>query len=281
MRVGLHVSISGSLGAAVDNAVERECTAFQIFTRSPRMWIAKDISDKDADEFKEKLKASKIDRYATVAHMPYLPNLASPNADTHKKSVDVLIKEVKRCDKLGVPYLVAHLGSHMGTGDENGIKQLVKAFTSAASEKKDVMILLENTAGQKNSVGSDFDQWAEIFSRLKPKDRFGVCLDTCHAFAAGYDLRSEKEVSDTFKKFDDAIGFEHLRILHLNDSKGELGSSLDRHEHVGLGKIGEKGMSSVIKLAKKKDIPLILETPIDNTRDDFGNIKKVKELAAA
>lgn len=281
MRVGLHVSISGSLGAAVDNAVERECTAFQIFTRSPRMWVAKDISDKDADEFKEKLKASKIDRYATVAHMPYLPNLASPNADTHKKSVDVLIKEVKRCDKLGVPYLVAHLGSHMGTGDENGIKQLVKAFTSAASEKKDVMILLENTAGQKNSVGSDFDQWAEIFSRLKPKDRFGVCLDTCHAFAAGYDLRSEKEVSDTFKKFDDAIGFEHLRILHLNDSKGELGSSLDRHEHVGLGKIGEKGMSSVIKLAKKKDIPLILETPIDNTRDDFGNIKKVKELAAA
>ncbi|HET8720028.1 MAG TPA: deoxyribonuclease IV [Candidatus Nitrosotenuis sp.] len=281
MRVGLHVSISGSLSAAVDNAVERECTAFQIFTRSPRMWVAKDISDKDADEFKDKLKASKIERHATVAHMPYLPNLASPNSDTHKKSVDVLIKEVKRCDKLGVPYLVAHLGSHMGTGDENGIKQLVKAFTAAASEKKDVMILLENTAGQKNSVGSDFDQWAEIFSKLKPKDRFGVCLDTCHAFAAGYDLRSEKEVSDTFKKFDDAIGFEHLKILHLNDSKGELGSSLDRHEHVGLGKIGEKGMASVIKLAKKKDIPLILETPIDNTRDDFGNIKKVKELAAA
>lgn len=279
MRVGLHVSISGSLAAAVDNALERECTAFQIFTRSPRMWTAKDIPEKDAADFRNRLASSKIDRFSTVAHMPYLPNLASPNADTHAKSVDVLIKEVKRCSQLGIPYLVSHLGSHMGTGDQNGIKQLVSAFSKAASLKNDVVILLENTAGQKNSVGSDFDQWAEIFFKLKPKERFGVCFDTCHAFAYGYDLRTEKDVSSTFKKFDDVIGFEHLKILHLNDSKGELGSNLDRHEHIGLGKIGEKGMAAVIRLAKKKDIPIILETPIDNVRDDFGNIKKVKELA--
>ncbi len=279
MRVGLHVSISGSLAAAVDNALERECTAFQIFTRSPRMWTAKDIPEKDAADFRNRLASSKIDRFSTVAHMPYLPNLASPNADTHAKSVDVLIKEVKRCSQLGIPYLVSHLGSHMGTGDQNGIKQLVSAFSKAAALKNDVVILLENTAGQKNSVGSDFDQWAEIFFKLKPKERFGVCFDTCHAFAYGYDLRTEKDVSSTFKKFDDVIGFEHLKILHLNDSKGELGSNLDRHEHIGLGKIGEKGMAAVIRLAKKKDIPIILETPIDNVRDDFGNIKKVKELA--
>ncbi|MDC8437922.1 MAG: deoxyribonuclease IV [Candidatus Nitrosotenuis sp.] len=280
MRLGVHVSISGSLSAAVDNAVERECSAFQIFTRSPRMWTAKDIPDKDAAEFRQKLSASKIDRFATVAHMPYLPNLASPNAATHAKSVAVLIKEVERCGKLGVPYLVAHLGSHLGEGEEKGIKQLVGAFTKAASVKNDVVILLENTAGQKNSVGSDFDQWAEIFSQLKPKDRFGVCFDTCHAFAYGYDLRTEKDVSATFKKFDDAVGFENLKILHLNDSKGEIGSNLDRHEHVGLGKIGEKGMTAVVKLAAKKDIPVILETPIDNVRDDFGNLRKVKELVA-
>lgn len=279
MRVGLHVSISGSLAAAVDNAVQRECSAFQIFTRSPRMWNAKDILEKDAKEFREQLAASKIDRFATAAHMPYLPNLASPNVTTNKKSVDTLIKEVKRCGQLGIPYLVAHLGSHMGTGDENGIKQLVNAFSKGASVNNDVVILLENTAGQKNSVGSDFEQWAEIFSKLRPKERFGVCFDTCHAFAYGYDLRTEKGVSETFKKFDDAVGFEHLKLLHLNDSKGEMGSNLDRHEHIGLGKIGDKGMSATIKLINKKDIPIVLETPIDNTRDDFGNIRRVKELA--
>ncbi|MEM2785724.1 MAG: deoxyribonuclease IV [Candidatus Nitrosotenuis sp.] len=279
MRVGLHVSISGSLAAAVDNALERQCTAFQIFTRSPRMWTAKEISKKDSDEFKERLESSKIDRFATVAHMPYLPNLASPNAATWSKSVGVLVKEVERCGQLGIPYLVAHLGSHMGEGEQKGIKQLVNAFTKAASVKNDVMILLENTAGQKNSVGSDFTQWAEIFSQLKPKNRFGVCFDTCHAFAYGYDLRAEKDVAETFKKFEETIGFEHLKILHLNDSKGEIGSNLDRHEHIGLGKIGEAGMRAVIRLANKKNIPIILETPIDNTRDDFGNMQKVKELA--
>lgn len=279
MRVGLHVSISGALSAAVDNAVERECSAFQIFTRSPRMWTAKDITKKDAQEFKDKLASSKIDRFATVAHMPYLPNLASPNSATHAKSVAVLSKEVQRCGELGVPYLVAHLGSHLGEGEDKGIKQLIKAFEKAAEIDNDVTILLENTAGQKNSVGSEFEQWAEIFSQLKPKKRFGVCLDTCHAFAYGYDFRSEKDVTETFRKFDETVGFENLKILHLNDSKGELGSNLDRHEHIGLGKIGERGMAAIVKLANKKDIPIILETPIDGTRDDFGNLKKVKEIA--
>jgi deoxyribonuclease-4 len=279
MRVGAHVSISGSLDAAIDNALERECSAFQIFTRSPRSWTAKEISEKDAKTFREKMASSKIDRFATVAHMPYLPNLASPNAASYTKSVNTLVKEVERCGKIGVPYLVAHLGSHMGTGEEKGIKQLVNAFSKAAEVKNDVVILLENTAGQKNSVGSDFKQWAEILSKIKPKDRFGVCFDTCHAFAYGYDLRTEDDVEETFKKFDDEVGFENLKILHLNDSKGEIGCNLDRHEHIGLGKIGEKGMSAVIRLANKKKIPIILETPIDDTRDDFANIRKVKELA--
>jgi deoxyribonuclease-4 len=279
MRVGAHVSISGSLDAAIDNALERECSAFQIFTRSPRSWNAKEISEKDAKTFREKMADSKIDRFATVAHMPYLPNLASPNAATHVKSVNTLVKEVERCGKIGIPYLVAHLGSHMGTGEEKGIKQLVSAFSKAAEVKNDVVILLENTAGQKNSVGSDFKQWAEILSKLKPKDRFGVSLDTCHAIAYGYDLRAENIVVETFKKFDDEVGFENLKILHLNDSKGELGCNLDRHEHIGLGKIGEKGMAAAIRLANKKKIPIILETPIDDIRDDFANIRKVKELA--
>jgi len=172
MQIGAHVSISGSIDKAVDNALERECTAFQIFTRSPRSWHAKDLDDSEVKNFKEKLRTSKIDRFATVVHMPYLPNLSSPDKNTHKKSVDTMIKEVQRCHILGIPYLVAHLGSHMGTSEDNAIKRLVDAFTRVVDAEKDVIILLENTAGQKNSVGSDFKQLASIFFQLNPANRF-------------------------------------------------------------------------------------------------------------
>ena len=280
MQVGLHVSIAGSIDKAVDNAVATECSAFQIFTRNPRGWAAKPLTSSDATNFKEKLAKSKIDRFATVAHMPYLPNLSSPEDDPFARSLDSLIDEAKRCSKLGIPYLVAHLGSHKGKGDEKGIEMLVKAFTKAAKDTSDdVMILLENTAGQKNSVGSDLDQLGLILSQLKPAKRFGICFDTCHGFAAGYDMSTEKGAEATLEKLDQAIGFEHLKILHLNDSKGELGSNLDRHEHIGLGHIGEKGLGYIIKAINRKKIPIILETPIDERRDDVGNLKKVKALA--
>ena len=280
MQVGMHVSIAGSIDKAVDNAKILGCNAFQIFTRNPRGWEAKPLSNSDINNFKEKLAASKIDRLATVSHMPYLPNLSSPEENTFEKSLDSLVEEVKRCSKLGVPYLVAHLGSHKGEGDQKGIENLVKAFTKAGkSTPDDVIILLENTAGQKNSVGSNFEQLASIFFQLKPAKRFGVCLDTCHAFAAGYDLRIEKTTKSTLEQFDKFIGIEHLKIIHLNDSKGEIGCHKDRHDHIGLGKIGEIGLSYVVKFANSKRIPIILETPIDDRRDNFGNIKKVKELA--
>lgn len=279
MQIGCHVSISGSIDKAVDNAVERECSAFQIFTRNPRGWHAKDLLDTDILNFKEKLKASKIDRLATCAHMPYLPNLSSPKKDGFEKSVNTLINEIERCGKLGIPYLVTHLGSHLGTGEDAGIKQLIKGLTKAGQTKNDVVILLENTAGQKNSVGANFEQLAEIFNQLKPTKKFGVCLDTCHAFVSGYDLRTEKAVKDTLTKFDNTVGLENLKILHLNDAKGEIGCNLDRHYHVGLGNIGDEGLSEVIKTANKKKIPIILETPIDDVRDDYENIRKAKELA--
>ena len=276
----MHVSIAGSIDRSVDNAVAMGCSAFQIFTRNPRGWAAKPLSSKDVTSFKEKLGSSKIDRLATVAHMPYLPNLSSPEDDPFVKSLNSLIDEIKRCSKLGIPYIVAHLGSHKGAGDKKGIEKLVKAFTKAAKETSDdVIILLENTAGQKNSVGSDFDQLASLLFQLKPAKRFGVCLDTCHAFAAGYDLRTEKISILTLEKFEKAIGFEHLKIIHLNDSKGEIGCNIDRHEHIGLGHIGEIGLAQIIKFANSKNIPIILETPIDERRDDLGNIKKVRELA--
>ena len=279
MQVGCHVSASGSIDKSVDNAVERNCSAFQIFTRSPRSWHAKDLTKEVIDAFKSKLKDSKIDRFATCAHMPYLPNLATPKDDAFEKSVNTLINEVERCAQLGIPYLVTHLGSHLGTGEEAGIKKLVEGLTKAGQTKNDVMILLENTAGQKNSVGSDFKQLGEIFKQLKPGKKFGVCLDTCHAFVAGYDLRTADKVKETFKEFDKHVGIENLKILHLNDDRGEIGCNLDRHYHLGLGGIGEEGISSVVKFANKEKIPIILETPIDDDRDDFENVKIAKGCA--
>jgi len=279
MQVGCHVSISGSIDKSVDNAVERECSAFQIFTRNPRGWHAKELTKEDIDNFKSKLKASKIDRLATCAHMPYLPNLATPKDEGFEKSVKTLIDEMERCAQLGIPYLVTHLGSHLGTGDEAGIKRLVEGLTKAGKTKNDVMILLENTAGQKNSVGSDFKQLGEIFKQLKPAKKFGVCLDTCHAFVAGYDLKTEKNVKKSFAEFDKHVGIDNLKILHLNDARGELGCNLDRHYHLGLGGIGGKGISAVVKYANKKKIPIILETPIDDDRDDFENVRVAKGFA--
>ena len=279
MQVGCHVSASGSIDKSVDNAVERDCSAFQIFTRSPRSWHAKELTKEVIDAFKSKLKDSKIDRFAICAHMPYLPNLATPKEDAFEKSVNTLISEVERCAQLGIPYLVTHLGSHLGTGEEAGIKRLVDGLTKAGQTKNDVMILLENTAGQKNSVGSDFQQLGEIFKQLKPGKKFGVCLDTCHAFVAGYDLRTKEKVKETFKEFDKHVGIENLKILHLNDARGELGCNLDRHYHLGLGGIGEEGITSVVKFANKEKIPIILETPIDDDRDDFENVKIAKGYA--
>ena len=279
MQIGCHVSISGSIDKAIDNAVERDCTAFQIFTRNPRGWNAKELTKDDIINFKSKLKASKIDRLATCAHMPYLPNLATPKDDGFKKSVDALVNEVERCAQLEIPYLVTHLGSHLGAGEEAGIKRLVEGLTIAGQTENDVTILLENTAGQKNSVGSSFEQLGEIFNQLKPIKKFGVCFDSCHAFVAGYDLRTEKKVKETFDEFDKYVGIENLKILHLNDAKGSIGCNLDRHYHLGLGGIGENGITSIVKFANKRKIPIILETPIDDDRDDFENIRKAKEFA--
>ena len=279
MKIGCHVSISGSIDKAVDNAIERECSAFQIFTRNPRGWNAKDLSSDDITNFKSKLQASKIERFAVCAHMPYLPNLATPKKDGFEKSVKTLINEVERCAQLGIPYLVTHLGSHLGTGEEAGIKRLVEGLSKAGQTKNDVTILLENTAGQKNSVGSAFKQLGEIFAQLKPQKKFGVCFDTCHAFVAGYDLRTKKDVEETFAEFDKYVGIKNLKILHLNDAKGDIGCNLDRHYHLGLGGIGETGISAVVKYANKEKIPIILETPIDDDRDDFENIRIAKEFA--
>jgi deoxyribonuclease-4 len=273
------MSIAGAIDLSVDRAKERACDTFQIFTRNPRGWKCKKLSSEDAQRFKDKLAVSGIG--PVVAHMPYLPNLASPFRPIHKRSVKTLISEVERCQLLGIPYLVTHLGSHMGKGLEIGQKRIVEAVNTALALPTDnVMILLENTAGTKNSTGTYFEEIARILNSVEVEKRVGVCFDTSHAFAAGYELRTENTLNETFRRFEDAIGMDRLRVVHLNDSKGGLGSHVDRHEHIGMGYIGEKGFRVVLKHHLFQELPLILETPIDNRRDDFGNIRKVRELAA-
>jgi deoxyribonuclease-4 len=278
VRVGVHVSIAGSIVRSVERAVERGCDTFQIFSRNPRGWAAKDLAPHDADLFLRNLNQTNI--FPVVDHMPYLPNLASPVATLYEKSVSTLHEELIRCGSLKVPYLVTHLGHHQGSDGEEGRDRVIRALNTALSTVDNaVMILLENTAGERNSMGSSFSDIRFVLEGVDEGKRVAVCLDTCHAFAAGYDFRTPDAIADTLKEFDDQIGLDLLRLVHLNDSYGQIGSGLDRHEHIGLGHIGEEGFRHLLHHPAIREIPLICETPEDERRDDAGNIRKVRELA--
>jgi deoxyribonuclease-4 len=276
LKIGFHVSIHGSIDMAVDRAVELGCTTFQVFTRSPRQWYSAELASEAAKAFANKKKQHNIE--PVFAHMPYLPNLASPRDEIYEKSVKTLVSELERCRQLEIPYLVTHLGSHLGVGKEKGFTKLVNAINQALKVSDgNVMLLLENTAGTKNSMGSTLEDIQHIIERLSHPERAGVCFDTSHAFAAGYDLRTEKTVEETAKAIDEVIGFEKLRLVHLNDSKGDFNSHIDRHEHIGIGKIGDEGFRNILA-SRLGELPLIMETPVDHRRSDVGNLEKVKEL---
>jgi len=212
--------------------------------------------------------------------MPYLPNLASPKPEIYEKSVPTLTAELDRCGRLGIPYLVTHLGHHLGDGIAGGRMRVIKAIGLALeAADNEVMLLLENTAGEKNSVGSSFEHIRAIMDELSFPGRIGVCFDTCHAFAAGYELRTDEGLEETLAQFDEQVGLMHLRLIHLNDTKGDRGSGLDRHEHIGLGVIGEDGFKRILHHTVFASLPLVCETPVDDRRDDRGNILKVRELA--
>jgi deoxyribonuclease-4 len=299
LQVGFHVSIAGGISNSVDNASNLKCSAFQIFSRNPRGWAAKPLEEDDVKAFRAKLAKSSIKRDSVIVHMPYLPNLSAPDGELYTKSVDTLTGEVKRCVALGIPSLVIHLGSHLGKGTKTGIDQLAKACDlalhnydknpsthpvaiSKQKTKKNnapVRILLENMAGQKNSMGSKFEEIRDLLDALKGKGSFGVCLDTCHAFVAGYNLRKEGDVERMFDHFDSVLGLKELRAVHLNDSKTDLNSKTDRHEHIGLGKIGKAGFAAILKNKAVRSVPLIMETPIDDRRANSDNLKVVLDLA--
>jgi deoxyribonuclease-4 len=277
VKVGVHISIAGSLDRSVDRAKDAGCNVFQMFSRNPRGWDFSPLSEDVRSAFLVKIRSSGI---IPVVHMPYLPNLASPKHDIYEKSVAALSAELDRCARLDIPYLVTHLGHHLGDGLAGGRTRVVRAVNTALeTSDNNVILLLENTAGEKNSLGSSFEHIRGIMDGVEKNNRIGVCLDTCHAFAAGYELRTETGISQTLAQFEDNIGIEYLRIIHLNDSKGDLGSSLDRHEHIGMGFIGEDGFRHILHNPVLSVIPLICETPRDDRRDDAGNIAKVRELA--
>ena len=279
VRVGCHVSIAGSIDLAVGRARDAGCDTFQIFSRNPRGWKAKDLDADSADAFKAALRASGIG--PVVDHMPYLPNLASPDEEIYEKSIATLTGELQRCALLGIPYLVTHLGHHRGAGMEAGQARVIAAVNRALADAgaDSVMLLLENTAGEKNSVGTTAADLRRILDGIEAAGRVGICFDTCHAFAAGYDLRAAEGVDAVFGELDDRLGLSHLRVIHLNDCKGALGSGLDRHEHIGLGSIGEEGFRHILRHPIIRSLPFICETPVDGQRDDGGNIAKVRELA--
>jgi deoxyribonuclease-4 len=285
-RIGFHVSIAGAISKSVDNALKIGCNAFQIFTRNPRGWAAKPMDREDVKLFKSKLSNSNIQQNSVAVHMPYLPNLSAPDGEIYRKSVNILTEEVYRCSILDIPYLVIHFGSHLGKGAESGINQVVKAcnfafdsYRSTYGRFTPVMILLENSAGQKNSIGSKFEEMRVILDKLNSK-KFGVCLDTCHAFAAGYDLRTEYDVNTAIDQFHRIIGLKELKMVHLNDSKDKINSNRDRHEHIGLGQIGEEGFRTLFKNMTIRKLPVIMETPNDEKRYDSDNLKVLLDLIA-
>jgi len=275
--VGLHISGAGSLDMAFDRAKELGATTFQMFTRNPNQWRFKPIPEETVAAFREKRKTFGFER--VVDHMPYLPNLASPEKSTMKISRYTLAEELKRCDALGIDYLVIHLGSHLGKGTAVGIADIAGACDLAlAGSGGSTMILLENMAGQKNSVGARFEEIRGIIDRVKEDARIGVCLDSCHLWAAGFDIGNDVAVANSIGLFSDIVGFERLRVVHLNDSKGALGSRLDRHENIGKGKIGRKGIKAFLHYPGVRERPLVMETPYEDIRTMVTSIRLVRTL---
>lgn len=278
INIGCHVSIAGTLAKAISRAEERTCTTCQIFTRNPRGWKVKPLTEEDAAAFRQAVRESSIS--PVVAHMPYLPNPASPREEVWEKSVAAITTEVERCRMLGIPYLVTHLGSSLGSPEDEARERAITALGKGADASDgEVMILLENTAGTKNSIGTTFEEIAAIMEGVEQHGPVGVCFDTCHGFAAGYDLRTPEATDAVVQTFDDAIGLSRLKVIHLNDTISELGGRRDRHEHIALGEIGMEGIRAVVTHPSLQGLPFICETPVDKRRDDYGNIACVRDIA--
>ena len=277
MRLGFHVSISGGFSLAVQRAYEIGCTTMQIFSRNPRGWTVKPLDPADVAEFK-RLRAQ-WDIGPVFVHTNYLINLASPKPDLYERSIEQFVVDLERTEKLGAEYLVTHLGS--ASGQEPGwmIDRVAGALNMAMKlHPPRATILLENTAGEKGDVGYELAQVEAVIGRLTDTSLIGICYDTCHGFAAGYDIRTEQGVNGLAQEIDATVGLERLRGIHLNDCLRDFASRVDRHWHIGEGKIGEDGMRLFLNHRAFRDIPKIMETPKDSEEDDPRNLTRVRSL---
>ena len=259
--LGAHFSIAKGFDQAIYEAQRYGCTALQVFTKNASTWKERRLSPGEIDLFKAAKLASGISHIA--AHTSYLINIASPENRKYKKSTMALEHEILRASALEIAHVVLHPGAHMNSGRSEGISRIVKAINGLYDQHPEVetRLLLETTAGQGSSLGRTFEQLAEIIEKVQRKERIGVCLDTCHIFAAGYDLRDKRSYRETISEFNQTIGLQWLNLLHLNDSKKELGSRVDRHEHIGRGCIGPDAFRWIMNDERLQHIPKIIETP--------------------
>ncbi len=277
--LGAHVSIAGGVGEALIRGKALGCECIQIFTKSSRQWKARPYTEDEIAAFKRNRKETGID--SVTAHDSYLLNLGSPDEALRKKSVAGFIDELERCELLGIPYLVAHPGSHVGAGEVAGIRTIAKSIDEAhrSCGSLRVKIALEITAGQGTNLGSSFPQMARIFDKVKEHERLCLCFDTEHAFAAGYDLTSEEGYQQTFDELDEHIGLGRLVVFHLNDSVKPLGSRVDRHEHIGKGYLGKETFRRLLHDRRFFGLPMCLETePGPENQDLAADLRTLRGL---
>lgn len=277
MLLGAHMSISGGVHTAFERGRHVGCTTMQIFSKNNNQWKGKPLIEQDIINYKKEAKEANI--RPVVVHSSYLINLCAANKVTLKKSREAFLDELDRCRILGIPYFVFHPGSHVGQGEETGLKIIAESLNMLHEKTKGYRVksVLEVTAGQGSNLGYSFEQIRAIIDMVENKRRMGVCIDTCHLFAAGYDISTEQGYKKTLKEFDDIIGLKRLMVIHLNDSKGALGSRRDRHEHIGKGRIGDTGFSLIMNDKRFRDIPKILETPKgEDMKEDVMNLKRLR-----
>ena len=277
--LGAHMSISGGLHLAIDRAVAAGCGVVQIFTRNSNQWKGKPVSDADTALFRSKLAASGL--HEVISHDIYLINLAAPPGETRDKSVAAFRDELETCARLGIAKVVMHPGSHLSDPAAVGLERVVAAFDKLFTEvpQFEGKVLLETTAGQGSNLGRTFEELAAIIDGSRFPDKFGVCLDTCHTFAAGYNTATEEGYQDTMAQFDRLIGLDRLLCFHFNDSKKGLGSRVDRHEHIGQGTLGLNPFRFILNDARFATVPKILETPKgDSDEMDGVNLALLRGL---
>jgi deoxyribonuclease-4 len=279
LLLGAHMSIAGGLEKSIERAVSINCTTLQIFTKSNRQWKAKPISEEEITAFKTAVKNNPFIKSIAV-HASYLINIGSSDKELNKKSLESLDIEFKRCQALSIPYLILHPGSCGTSTPKHSMDSIANNINTILSNNPGKsMILLENMGGQGSSIGSTFEELAEIYKKIDEKNRVGFCFDTCHAFVAGYDFRDKKSYDFLWKKFEEILGLKKLKAFHINDSKKELGSKIDRHEDIGKGKIGLEAFRLLFNDERFFDIPKILETPKeDDLKDDVKNMQTIIKL---